>query len=253
MMEARSANGKIYFASDLHLGFPDAAQSLERERRFVRWLDFIAADASQLFLLGDLFDFWFEYRQVVPRGFVRLLGKLAELSDSGIRLHVFSGNHDQWMTDYLTQELQATVYHGPQRMELHGKRFLLAHGDGLGPGDHGYKWLKKIFSNPTARWLFARLHPNFGVWLGKRWSRNNRLLNGEEQAEFLGADKEWLIHYARQQLEREFIDYFVFGHRHIMLTFPLSPTSTLITLGDWLSHNSYAVYEGTTVRLLTFS
>lgn len=244
---------KIYFASDLHLGFPDRPNSLQRERRFVAWLNSIAADAGQLFLLGDLFDFWFEYQQVVPRGYVRLLGKLAQLSDAGVQLHVFCGNHDQWMTDYLEQELQAVIYRSPQLMTLQGKRMLLAHGDGLGPGDHGYKLLKKLFRNPAARWLFARLHPNFGVWLGQRWSRNNRLLNGEEQAAFLGPEKEWLIQYARARLEQEHVDYFVFGHRHIMLTYELTPRSTLIMLGDWLTHDSYAVMEGGRLQLQQFN
>ncbi|MCS6991882.1 MAG: UDP-2,3-diacylglucosamine diphosphatase [Chitinophagales bacterium] len=246
-------NGTAYFASDLHLGFPDPVSSRLREQRFVRWLDHIAAEANHLFLLGDLFDFWFEYRQVVPRGFVRLLGKLAQLSDAGIQIHIFTGNHDQWMTDYFHQELHAFIYHKPQYMILGQKKFLLAHGDGLGPGDYGYKLLKTVFRNPFARWLFARLHPNFGVWLGKRWSRNNRLLNGVEQAQFLGPEQEWLVQYAFKKLQTEFIDYFIFGHRHLMLTFPLPGGSTLITLGDWIHYNSYAVFDGTEVRLCTYA
>src|SRR5262245_45365240 len=161
-------HGKIYFASDLHLGIPDHAASLEREKRFVRWLDTVKKDAQAIFIVGDLFDFWFEYKQVVPRGFVRVLGKLAELSDSGLPIYFFTGNHDQWMKNYFEEELGIMVFHQPERIEIAGKNFLIAHGDGLGPGDHGYKFLKKFFRGKFTRWLFARLHPNFGIWLGKK-------------------------------------------------------------------------------------
>jgi UDP-2,3-diacylglucosamine hydrolase len=244
--------GKIYFTSDLHLGIPDHAQSLERERRFVRWLQSIRGDAQVIFILGDLFDFWFEYRQVVPRGFVRVLGKLAELRDQQTDIRFFTGNHDQWMKNYFEEELGIPVYHHPQRIELAGKKFLLAHGDGLGPGDHGYKFLKTLFRGKFTRWLFARLHPNFGVWLGKKWSRDNRLISGEEQSEFMGEEKEWLIQYSRSILRNEDIDYFLFGHRHILLEYPLNERSTYINLGDWIRFNSYAVFDGVKLELKKF-
>jgi len=245
-------HGKIYFVSDLHLGIPDHASSLEREKRFVRWLNYVQNDAQAIFIVGDLFDFWFEYKQVVPRGFVRVLGKLAELRDENVPVFFFTGNHDQWMKNYFQEELNIPVYHKPERIEIAGKKFLIAHGDGLGPGDHGYKFLKKIFRGKITRWLFALLHPNFGVWLGKKWSRDSRLISGEEQSEFLGEEKEWLIGYAREILKNEHVDYFIFGHRHIVLEYPLQQDSIYFNLGDWIQFNSYAVFDGTRVQLQSF-
>lgn len=244
--------GKIYFASDLHLGIPDHATSLEREKRFVRWLDMVKLDAQSIFIVGDLFDFWFEYKQVVPRGFVRVLGKLAELHDQGLPIYFFTGNHDQWMKGYFEEELGIPVYHEPQRIEIAGRKFLIAHGDGLGPGDHGYKFLKQLFRGKFSRWLFARLHPNFGVWLGKKWSRDNRLISGEEQSEFMGEEKEWLIQFARNTLITEHMDYFIFGHRHIVLAYPLNEKSTYFNLGDWIRFTSYAVFDGSKVEIRYF-
>ncbi len=246
-------SGTVYFASDLHLGIPDYAASLEREKRFVRWLDQVQADASAIFIVGDLFDFWFEYRQVVPRGFVRVLGKLADLRDKGIPIYFFTGNHDQWMKDYFQHELNIPVFHEPQRVNIGGKNFLVAHGDGLGPGDHGYKFLKALFRGRVSRWLFGVLHPDIGVWLGKRWSRNNRLINGNDQAEFMGEEKEWLIQFARSVLKTEPVDYFIFGHRHIVLEYQLTTNSKYINLGDWITFNSYAVFDGNDLSLQRFS
>ena len=245
-------SGKVYFASDLHLGIPDHAASLEREKKFVRWLDAIQADASAVIIVGDLFDFWFEYRQVVPKGFVRVLGKLAALQDHGIAIYFFTGNHDQWMRNYFERELGIPVYHEPQRVTIDGKRFLIAHGDGLGPGDHGYKFLKSLFRGRVSRWLFSILHPDIGVWLGKRWSKNNRLINGNDQAAFMGEEKEWLVQYARRVLQSEQIDYFIFGHRHIVLDYELSAQCRYINLGDWISFFSYAVFENNTLVVERF-
>jgi len=245
-------HGKIYFASDLHLGIPDHAASLEREKRFVRWLDSIISDAQAIFIVGDLFDFWFEYKQVVPRGFVRVLGKLAELRDAGVPIYFFTGNHDQWMKNYFEEELNIPIFHQPERIEIAGKKFLIAHGDGLGPGDHGYKFLKKLFRGKFTRWLFARLHPNFGIWLGKKWSRDNRLISGDEQLQFLGEEKEWLIQYARGVLKLEHIDYFIFGHRHIVLEYPLNEKSTYYNLGDWITYDSYAMFDGEKMMMKSF-
>ena len=244
--------GKIYFASDLHLGIPDHVSSLKREKIFVQWLDTVSHDARAIFIVGDLFDFWFEYRQAVPRGFVRVLGKLAELSDKGISIFFFTGNHDQWMKDYFSQELNIPVYHQPEKITIAGKKFFIAHGDGLGPGDHGYKFLKSVFKGKLSRWLFARLHPNFGIWLGKKWSKDNRIISGEVQSEFLGEEKEWLIQYAKELLKKEHIDYFIFGHRHIVLEYPLSENSVYYNLGDWITYYSYAVFDGREVKLENF-
>lgn len=254
MMQALSQlQGKIYFVSDLHLGIPDPASSLERERRFVRWLNEAGGDAQAIFILGDLFDFWFEYKHVVPRGYVRVLGKLAELRDRGIQIFFFTGNHDQWMNNYFEEELQIPVYHHPEQIMIAGKKFFLAHGDGLGPGDHGYKFLKKIFKGKFSRWLFAGLHPGFGMWIGKKWSRNNRLISGDDQESFLGEEKEWLIQYSKEILKTEHIDYFIFGHRHIVLNHPLGNNSFYINLGDWIKFNSYAVFNGETLEVKYFN
>ena len=252
MINIPNPGGKIYFVSDLHLGIPDYATSLGREKKFVQWLESIRKDAGALFIVGDLFDFWFEYKEVVPKGHVRVLGKLAELKDAGLPIYFFTGNHDQWMRNYFEEELTIPVYHQPQQITIAGKKFLIAHGDGLGPGDHGYKFLKKLFKGRFSRWLFARLHPNVGVWLGKRWSKNSRLISGEEQAEFLGEEKEWLIAYSRKMLEKEHIDYFIFGHRHIVIDYVLSENTHYINLGDWIKFYSYAVFDGNKLEVKHF-
>ncbi len=240
---------KIYFASDFHLGIPDHEQSLQREKRIVRWLDQIKHDCETLFLLGDVFDFWFEYKEVVPRGYVRLLGKLAELSDSGIKIHYFTGNHDMWMSDYLTTELNLTLHKKPFVTTIAGKVFYLAHGDGLGPGDKGYKFLKKVFSNPLSQWLFARLHPNLGISLANYWSGKSR---NAQQEIFLGENKEWLIIFCKNLLRHRNFDYLIFGHRHLALDIPVTPTSRYINLGDWITFNTYAVFDLEKLELKEF-
>lgn len=240
---------KVYFASDQHLGAPDDVQSLAREKKFVQFLDSIKTDAEVLFLLGDLFDFWFEYKHVVPKGFVRVLGKLAELSDRGIEIYFFTGNHDLWMKNYLNKELNAKVFFDQASFQINEKKFLIAHGDGLGPGDKGYKRMKKIFRNPIAQFFFYLLHPDFAVWLGKTTSRKNKLISGDEDVKFLGNDKEWLAQYAKRKLESEHFDYFVFGHRHLPMEIQVADKSTYINLGDWVSHFTYAVYDGNSLKL----
>lgn len=240
---------KIYFASDLHLGAPDYATSLERERRFCSWLDHIKADAEELYIVGDLFDFWFEYKRAVPRGFVRTLGKLAELSDSGIKLHFFTGNHDMWIFDYLPKEINAQLYREPITREINGKEFYIGHGDGLGPGDYGYKFIKKVFANKFCQWAFARLHPNFGIWLADGLSKSSRKKTGSSDAVFLGPHREWLIIYCNSILEMEHFDYFVFGHRHLPLNYDLGNHSKYINLGDWLKYDTYGVFDGENFEL----
>lgn len=240
---------KIYFASDLHLGAPTYAKSLEREKHFVRWLNEIEKDAAELFIVGDLFDFWFEYKQAVPRGFVRVLGKLAELTDRGMLVHLFTGNHDMWIFDYLPQEIGVNLYREPIIREWNQHRFYIGHGDGLGPGDHGYKFIKKVFSNRFLQWAFARLHPNFGIGLANYFSRSSRAKTGDSDAEFLGEHEEWLAIYARDILKKEHFDYFVFGHRHLPIDLALNEGSRYINLGDWIQYFSYGVYDGNTMKL----
>ena len=243
---------KIYFLSDFHLGAPDYASSLQREKIIVEFLDKIKEDASEIFLVGDMFDFWYEYRKVVPKGFVRLLGKLAELSDAGIPMHFFVGNHDMWMKDYFQKELNIPVYFHPKEFERGGKKFLVGHGDGLGPGDHGYKRIKKIFRNPACQWLFGILPPMVGMGLANFLSRRSRVKTGSSEEIFLGEDKEWLIIYCKEMLTKEKFDFFVFGHRHLAIDFRLNDSSRYINLGDWIRYYTYAVFDGVNMNLTSF-
>lgn len=237
-----AVSGKIYFVSDSHLGVPDPASSLRREKLLVRWLDTVAPDADEVFLLGDIFDFWFEYRTVVPKGFVRLLGKLAELADRGVKLHFFTGNHDMWTFDYLEKEIGLTVHRRPIERVFEGKRFYIGHGDGLGPGDTGYKVLKAIFTCRFCQRLFSFIHPGAGIRLASYFSRKSRVANGKTDELYLGADKESLEAYCRQVLQKKKVDYFVFGHRHLPLDVEVGPGSRYINTGDWVFRFSYAVF-----------
>jgi UDP-2,3-diacylglucosamine hydrolase len=241
---------KIYFASDFHLGVPDHTSSREREDRIVRWLDLIKKDASEIYLIGDVFDFWFEYKTVIPKGFIRFQGKLAELSDSGIKITLFKGNHDMWMFDYFRSEMRIDIVSDEFIMERNGKRFYLHHGDGLGPGDKMYKRLKKIFRSELCQWLFARLHPNFGIGIAQRWSKRSRAQNAKMEV-FEDAEKEWLYHYSRELLQKEHYDFLIFGHRHLPMDLSLGD-SRYINLGEWLMYNSYAVFDGVSLQLKYF-
>ena len=244
---------KIYFLTDFHLGAPNYAQSLVREKMIVSFLDSIQHDAAEIFILGDIFDFWYEYKKVVPKGYVRLLGKIAAITDSGIPVTVFVGNHDMWMNGYFEKELNCKVYYHPQRFSWNEKRFLIGHGDGLGPGDHGYKFLKKIFRNPFCNWLFGQLHPTVGIGAADYFSRKSREKTGTSDQHFLGEDNEWLILYCKEVLQTEHLDYFLFGHRHFPIDFPLNATSRYINVGDWIRNFSYAVFDGKDVQLLKWT
>jgi UDP-2,3-diacylglucosamine hydrolase len=240
---------KIYFLSDFHLGAPNHEASLVREKRIVKFLDEIKKDAAIIFILGDLFDFWYEYKKVVPKGFVRILGKLAEVTDSGIIVHFFVGNHDMWMSGYFEQELNIRVFYDPEEFEFNGKKFLIGHGDGLGPGDHKYKFMKKVFRNRFSQWLFGMLHPASGIGLADYFSRKSRASTGNEDERFLGEEKEWLIVYSRKLLQKKHFDFFVFGHRHLPIEFKLNDKSIYINLGDWIKYNSYAEFDGQNIQL----
>jgi len=253
---SHSPDKKIYFLSDFHLGAPDHKSSLIREKRVVKFLDEIKNDAAQIFILGDLFDFWFEYKTVVPKGFVRILGKLAELTDSGIEIHFFVGNHDMWMKNYFKTELNITVYYHPEEFDLYGKKFFIGHGDGLGPGDHRYKMMKRVFRNKFSQWLFGNLHPRLGIGMANYFSSKSRASTGKTDEVFLGEDKEWLIIFSKEMLKRKHYDYFVFGHRHLPLDFKINDPEKVgadathyINLGDWIKYNSYAVFDGEKVEL----
>jgi len=239
---------KIYFASDFHLGSFPLENSEKREKIIVKWLDHIKDDAKELFLVGDIFDFWFEYSTVVPKGYIRFLGKLAELADLGVKITFFKGNHDMWMFGYLKKELQATIIDNELELQLDGKSFYIHHGDGLGPGDKKYKILKKIFRSRFCQWLFARLHPNLGIGIASSWSKHSRLANNEEE-KFLGEDKEWLIQYSKDILKHKHYDYFIYGHRHFPYEVPLSNDATIINLGEWINFQTYAVWDGEQLTL----
>lgn len=246
------AGKKIFFASDFHLGAPDFDSSLIREKKVVEWLSQIEDEAAEIHLVGDLFDFWFEYKRAVPRGFTRLLGKMAEIADRGIPLHVYTGNHDMWIFDYLPTEIGAILHKEPQHFEWNSKKFLVGHGDGLGPGDGGYKFIKKVFASKVCQWLFARLHPNFGIWLADFWSGTSRDSHAEADRVFLGEDQEWLAVYSREVLMKEHFDYFIFGHRHLPLDINVGSNSRYINLGDWINHFTYGVFDGQTMSLEQF-
>ena len=240
---------KIYFLSDFHLGAPDHIKSLEREKKIVAFLDTIQKDAAAIFIMGDIFDFWYEYKKVVPRGYVRLLGKLANVTDSGIPVYFFVGNHDMWMSNYFEKELNIPVYYAPEEYEWNGKKFYIGHGDGLGPGDHGYKFIKKIFRNSFCKWLFGQLHPTWGIGLANYFSRKSREKTGDSDVIFLGEDNEWLAIYSRDMLKAKHYDYFIFGHRHLPLYIKLNETSRYINLGDWIRNFTYAEFDGNDVIL----
>lgn len=242
---------KVYFASDNHLGAPSKSESDVRERKFVQWLDKVKQDAAAIFLLGDLFDFWFEYKTVVPKGFVRTLGKLAEITDSRIPIYFFVGNHDLWMDDYFKTELNIPVFHRPKVFQIGGKKFFIGHGDGLGPGDKGFKRMKKVFTNPFAKWCFRWLHPDIGVRLAQYLSVKNKLISGKEDIHFLGEENEWLVQYCKRKLSENNYDYFLFGHRHLPMTVPLEKGSVYINTGDWIHHYTYAVFDGEKLELVS--
>jgi UDP-2,3-diacylglucosamine hydrolase len=244
---------KIYFASDLHLGVPDYEKSLEREKLFVKWLDEIKADVQELFLLGDIFDFWFEYKRAVPRGFVRLLAKISELTEAGIPVHFFTGNHDLWVYDYLPRETGVIINNEPISIEINNKKFYIAHGDGLGPADLGFKMMKKVFINPFAKWLFARIHPNLGIRMASYWSKTSRYANGEEIKPYQGNDKERLFIHSENLLQKEKFDFFIYGHRHLPLDIPLGESSRMINLGDWLTNFTFAVFDGENLELKKYT
>lgn len=247
-----SEHKKVYFASDQHLGAPNRELSFPREQKFLRWLNEIEKDAEAIFLLGDLFDFWFEYKTVVPKGFVRVLGKLAQLRDDGIPIYFFVGNHDLWMKDYFETELNIPVFHKPTEFNIDNKLFLVGHGDGLGPHDLGYKRMKKVFTFPLFKWLFRWFHPDLGVKLGQYMSVKNKMISGDEDFKFLGEDKEWLVQYCKRKLETKHYDYFVFGHRHLPLDIQLNEQSKYFNLGDWIQYFTYGVFSKNTFTLTDY-
>jgi UDP-2,3-diacylglucosamine hydrolase len=212
----------------------------------------VQKDASELFLMGDIFDFWFEYKTVVPKGYIRLLGKLAEMADAGIKLYFFKGNHDMWMFDYLPSELGAIVIDNELEIERNGRKFYLHHGDGLGPGDAKFKLLKKFFRSPFCQWLFARLHPNLGIGIASSWSKHSRIANNKKEV-FKSEEEEWLASYSKELLQHRYYDYLIFGHRHLPLDILINGKSRYVNIGEWIFYNSYAVFDGEELKLEYFN
>ena len=241
---------KLYFASDFHLGAPNLAESHKRERLIITWLDEMKVDAKAIYLVGDIFDFWFEYKKVVPKGFVRLLGKLAELVDSGTKIHLFVGNHDLWMKDYLTTEIGVTIHHKNIVIEESNKKLFIGHGDGLGKGDYLYKLLRKCFTSKICQWVFARLHPNLAISIAHTWSRSSR--KSGEEAQFISNEKEILFGYCQEKQALNPVDYYIFGHRHLPLELKVDKRASYVNLGEWISYNSYAVFYNGKLELKTY-
>ena len=251
MQEISFMQKKIYFASDFHLGIPDYDQSLKREKKLVAWLDMVKADAGEIFLMGDLFDFWFEYKTTIPRGYTRLLGKLSEITDAGIPVHLFLGNHDMWAFDYLAKELNIQLHRDPEFREFGGKNFYLAHGDGLGPGDHGYKLIKKIFACRFNQWLFRWLHPDLGITMALFWSGKSRRVALEKEKKDDERNKRLIqeritVHSMQLLQSHPEMDFLIYGHYHFPWDESLTGKARQIVLGDWITHFSYAVFDGET-------
>jgi UDP-2,3-diacylglucosamine hydrolase len=245
-------NKKIYFASDFHLGAPNFSESLKREKTICKWLDFIKKDAQLLFLVGDLFDFWFEHKTTIPKGHTRFLGKMAELADAGIEIIIFTGNHDMWMRDYFQIEFGAKIYRNPQSYLINGQKFYVGHGDGLGPGDYPYKLLKKIFENSFCKFLFGNLlHPNLSLKLGYLWANHSWKKHDKEKDVYVfkSLKDEILFQYCLQSQTNKTYDFYVFGHRHYTFDEALIPSGRYINLGDWIKFQSFACFDGQNLKL----
>jgi UDP-2,3-diacylglucosamine hydrolase len=246
------ASKKIYFASDFHLGAPNSSKSFLREQKLCSWLDSIKNDCEQLFLLGDIFDFWFEYKYVIPKGYVRLLGRLADFCDKGIPVYLFTGNHDMWAFDYLEKEIGIKIFRKPIDITLKDSQFHIGHGDGLGPGDYKYKVLKKIFENRICQKLFGIIHPDIGIGLADFLSKRSRAKSGHTDEVFLGEDKEWLIQYCKERQMKNPVEYYVFGHRHLPIQHKIQ-TAVYLNLGDWIRYFTYATFDGQELELKEYT
>jgi UDP-2,3-diacylglucosamine hydrolase len=248
------ANKKIYFASDFHLGMSafSRTEEITREKRIISWLTSIQKDAQAIFLLGDIFDFWFEYKSVVPKGYIRFFGKIASLVEQGIPVYFFTGNHDMWMFRYFQSELGVEIYHDPIDLDIDGTKVMIGHGDGLGPGDTLYKVLKRVFTNPIAKWAFKWIHPDFGVGLATRWSRASRLSKADHDEVYQG-EKEYLLRYCKEMESHSHHDYYVFGHRHLSLEIDINESSKYINLGEWVKACTYGIFDGKSLWLQRFN
>ena len=238
-----------YFASDFHLGAPNEFESLKREKEIVAWLNHIESTAECIYLVGDIFDFWFEYKHAIPKGFSRLQGKIAALTDSGIPIHFFYGNHDMWMFDYFKKELGVEIHSDDVQINIGTKKVYIAHGDGLGKGDNGYKIIKKLFRSRFCKWVFSRIHPNLGLALGNYFSRISRAKNSPLDKEFNGIENEWLYNYSQELNTKNNFDYFIYGHRHLPLKITFE-NSIYFNLGEWINYQTFGKFDGEKFELL---
>lgn len=244
--------GTVYFASDFHFGAPDKEESALREEAVIRWLDMIQADADHLFLLGDIFDFWFEYRDVVPRGYFSFLAKLAEIRKKGIPIYYFTGNHDMWVRDYFKEELGIQIFHEQQAFLINGKRCIIGHGDGLDPTDRGYRLIKRIFAFRPNQIIYGALPPRWAFSLARFFSRNSRAMNHKKKGGKY-ANGDCMLPFIKQVIQSESIDYFIYGHRHVPIEQALENGAMYYNTGDWLVHNTYLYWkEPHTIQLLHF-
>jgi UDP-2,3-diacylglucosamine hydrolase len=244
-------NKKIYFISDFHLGAPNNVESRKREHRIIQWLEMAKQDAAYIYIMGDIFDFWFEYKHTIPRGFIRFQGKLAELRDAGIPITFFTGNHDMWMFDYFTDELGIPVIRDLQELTINGKQFLIGHGDGLGPGDRSYKFIKSVFQNRFFQWIFSISPSILGFSIAQAWSKKSRITNKSIDEQFLG-EKEWIYLYCKEIEQRKHHDYYIFGHRHLPLEMKVGNRAVYVNLGEWINYFTYAEYDGESLLLKKF-
>ena len=240
---------KVYFASDFHLGVPNKEYSSKREKAICAWLDMASKDASDIYLVGDLFDFWYEYGKTIPKGFVRFQGKLAEVADSGVNIHIFTGNHDMWMFNYFKEEIGAKMHRGNRVEQIHGQKVFVGHGDGLGPGDHGYKFIKWVFANPVCIFLFKWIHPDIGIAIANFWSRKSRNANLPKDEIYKGDDAEFLNQFCQEHIKKEHIDLFIFGHRHLVLDLKIGDRSRYVNLGAWFKEPHYLVIDSSGAEL----
>ncbi len=245
---------KTFFLSDFHLGTAAKLSTKAREQQLVRWLDEAAPQAEAIYIVGDFFEFWFEYKTVIPKGFSRIFGKLAALRDAGIPIYLFIGNHDLWMFGYFEEEFGIPVYRKPMQINIAGKQFFIGHGDGLGPGDLGYKRMKKVFIHPFSQWLFRWLHPDIGTRLANFFSQKSRAATPAAEKAWLGEAQEWLLQYCLRKISQGIEpDYFVFGHRHLPVDWQLpNGKSRYINLGEWMWATSYAVFDGNDLHIAFF-
>lgn len=243
-----NTNKKAYFASDFHLGAPNHDESRKRERRIIEWLSHIQKDAEVVFLVGDIFDFWYEYKKVVPKGFVRIQAKIAEMVDKGIKVYFFLGNHDMWMKKYFSEEIGVIMIENDLEIKINDKSFYISHGDGLGPGDYGYKFIKKVFRNKICQFLFSMVHPSLSLSVAHYFSKRSRSYTGKNDETFTKKENEWLYQFCAEKLKNKHFDYFIFGHRHLPMEISIEK-SQYINLGEWMNFQSFASFNGIKTEL----